>query len=102
MLKAIGANENVSDTVSLIYRLHAVNTIQNNLAELILGDILSAEQATEVRDEFNRLCDLVSAISPEICDSFGIPEELLSAPIARDWQEFNQFDNRGEVQAGVF
>jgi len=102
MLKAIEANGEVSDTVSLIYRLHAVNTIQNNLADLILGDILTAEQATLVRDEFNKLCDAVSSISPEICDSFGIPEELLSAPIARDWQEFNQFDNRGEVQPGVF
>lgn len=64
--------------------------------------MLSAEQGGEIREEFNQLCDDVSSIAPEICDAFGIPEELLSAPIARDWQDFNQYDNRGEVQPGVF
>ena len=52
--------------------------------------------------EYNNLCADVAAISPELVGSFGIPEELLSAPIARDWQGFNQYDNRGEVQPGVF
>jgi len=55
-----------------------------------------------VREEFNSLAATVSELSPDICESFGIPEELLSAPIARDWHAFNQHDNRGEVQPGVF
>ena len=55
-----------------------------------------------VKAEFNALSTKVADMSPELIGAFGIPEELLSAPIARDWQQFNQYDNRGEVQAGVF
>jgi len=102
MLDSIADNKDCADTLSLVYRLHCVNTIQNNLSDLIISGLLSAEQGKAVRDEFNSLCDAVSGIAPELVESFGIPEELLSAPIARDWQEFNQIDNRGEVQPGVF
>ena len=79
-----------------------VNTIQNNLPSLMIANVISTENAAQVKAEFNSLSTQVAAISPELIGAFGIPEELLSAPIARDWQEFNQYDNRGEVQAGVF
>lgn len=79
-----------------------MNTIQNNLSDLIVSGLISVENAQAVREEFNSLAATVSELSPDICESFGIPEELLSAPIARDWHEFNQYDNRGEVQPGVF
>ena len=102
MLKAIAENKDCAETLSLVYRLHCVNTIQNNLSDLILSGLITVEQGKAVREEFNNLCDAVSEIAPELVEAFGIPEELLSAPIARDWQEFNQIDNRGEVQPGVF
>ncbi len=31
--------------------------------------------------------------------SFGYTDEMLSAPIARDWHTWNAVDNRGEVDA---
>ena len=102
MHSAISENSEAASVLTSVYRLHALNTIQTNLADYILADIVTKEQAGQIRVEFNTLCDEISQISPELCDSFAIPEELLSAPIARDWQEFNQHDNRGEVQAGVF
>ena len=102
MLNAIAKNDDAADTLTSIYRLHALNTIQNNLSDFLLSGMLTISQGDQIRDEYNTLCDHVSTIAPEICDSFGIPEELLSAPIARDWQQFNQYDNRGEIQSGVF
>ena len=30
-------------------------------------------------------------------DGFDIPEALLYAPIARDWVEYNKYDNRGAI-----
>jgi len=102
MLNAIAKHEAASETLSIIYRLHALNTIQNNLGDFLIAGMLTTSQGEQIRAEYNSLCDTVSTIAPEICDSFAIPEELLSAPIARDWQEFNQYDNRGEIQSGVF
>merc|ERR1711892_1053463 len=100
--KTIDNNADVAVALDLVYRLHAVNTIQNNLPSLMIANVISTENAAQVKAEFNNLSTQVAAISPELIGAFGIPEELLSAPIARDWQEFNQYDNRGEVQAGVF
>lgn len=102
MINAIAKNPAAAEVLDAIYKLHAVNTIQNNLSDLILSGLISVDNAQAVRDEFNSLAAQVSELSPDICESFGIPEELLSAPIARDWHAFNQHDNRGEVQPGVF
>ena len=30
-------------------------------------------------------------------DSFGIPDHLIAAPIAEDWETFNVSDNQGEL-----
>ena len=118
MNRLISENSDVAESLDLVYRLHALNTIQNNLSTLTMSGVISLENAklvnirilpvffnlfpVQVKSEFNALCTKVADICPELVTSFGIPEELLSAPIARDWQGFNQFDNRGEVQPGVF
>ena len=102
MNETIDANGDVAEALELVYRLHAVNTIQNNLPSLMINNVISTEHAAQIKAEFNALSTKVADMSPELIGAFGIPEELLSAPIARDWQQFNQYDNRGEVQAGVF
>ena len=30
-------------------------------------------------------------------DAFGIPDHLVAAPIAADWEAYNAVDNRGEL-----
>jgi len=102
MNRLISENSDVAESLDLVYRLHVLNTIQNNLSTLTMSGVISLENAKLVKSEFNALCTKVADICPELVTSFGIPEELLSAPIARDWQGFNQYDNRGEVQPGVF
>jgi acyl-CoA oxidase len=102
MNRVIEENEAVASTLDIIYRMNTINTIKNNLSDLITSGILTIDQASQVNGEFNDLCATVGNIAPELIDSFGIPEELLSAPIARDWHQFNQYDNRGEVQSNVF
>lgn len=102
MNKTIDENVDCAAELELVYRLHAINTIQNQLPSLIINNVMSVEQAGQVKAEFNSLSTKVAEICPELIGAFGIPEELLSAPIARDWQGFNQYDNRGEVQPNVF
>jgi len=102
MNRLIAENSDVAESLDLVYRLHVLNTIQNNLSTLTMSGVISLENAKLVKSEFNALCAKVADICPELVTSFGIPEEILSAPIARDWQGFNQYDNRGEVQPGVF
>jgi len=45
--------------------------------------------------------DLCRDVAPQalaLCDAFGITDEMLNAPIARDWVEYNTVDNQGEVE----
>ena len=44
-----------------------------------------------------KLCTELGPQMLQLVDAFGIPEEMLSAPIARDWVQYNSYDNQGEV-----
>ena len=44
-----------------------------------------------------RLCAEIAPQSLALCDAFGLPDEVLAAPIANDWVKFNEVDNQGEL-----
>ena len=76
MNDTINANGEVADALDLVYRLHAVNTIQNNLPTLLINNVISVENAAQVKTEFNDLSTKVAEICPELIGAFGIPEEV--------------------------
>ena len=42
----------------------------------------------------------VSELGPKaqaVIESFGIPDHLVAAPIAGDWERYNRVDNKGEL-----
>ena len=47
--------------------------------------------------EFDRLCRVLTPQALNLVESFAISDEMLSAPIARDWVGFNEVDNKGEL-----
>ena len=55
-------------------------------------------QATAVRARAASLCAEIGPHSLAICDAFAITDSMLSAPIARDWVDYNEYDNQGEVK----
>lgn len=45
---------------------------------------------------------LVSSIGPnaqQLVNAFGIPDHLVAAPIAGNWELYNTYDNQGELLA---
>ena len=53
-------------------------------------------QALEVN---RKLCAEIAPLSMDLVDAFGLPEEVLAAPIASDWVKYNEIDNQGELSA---
>lgn len=53
--------------------------------------MFAGSHATAVRAQINRLCGQLSAnsgkLALQLCEGFGIPDHLLQAPIAFDWQQ---------------
>jgi hypothetical protein len=43
------------------------------------------------------LCASLAAHGQQLVDAFGIPEHLVAAPIAADWETYNVTDNQGEL-----
>ena len=35
--------------------------------------------------------------SQAVVEAFGIPDHLVAAPIAGDWERYNRVDNKGEL-----
>jgi acyl-CoA oxidase len=58
--------------------------------DLFLAGALQPHQAAAVRNGVNKLCYDLTADGGKtiwaLCDGFGIPDELLFAPIAFDWK----------------
>lgn len=42
------------------------------------------------------LCRKLAPFGQQLADSFGIPDHLIAAPIAGDWEGFNVTDNQGQ------
>ena len=59
---------------------------------------MSILQATEVRGRAATLCSEIGPHSLAICDAFAITDSMISAPIARDWVGYNEYDNQGEIK----
>lgn len=48
------------------------------------------------------LCQQLAPSSQALVDAFGIPDHLVAAPIATDWEGYNKVDNQGELSGSVF
>jgi len=62
----------------------------------ILG-VLSPEVAQKVSSRAAQLCIELTPQSLALTEAFAINDEMLSAPIARDWVKYNEGDNQGEL-----
>lgn len=43
------------------------------------------------------LCAELTPHALALTDAFGLSEDVLAAPIARDWVKYNAYDNQGEL-----
>ena len=52
------------------------------------------------KDISARAADLCTELTPQalaLTDAFALNDEMLSAPIARNWVQYNEGDNQGEL-----
>ena len=53
---------------------------------------------TNIKSYSADLCAELGTQSLAICESFGITDTMLSAPIALDWVGFNTYDNQVRIK----
>jgi acyl-CoA oxidase len=88
----------IRHTLAGLFGLYALTAIERDLPAFLCARILTLDQGREVGDEVRRLCASLSGQALHLVEAFGIPDHVVQAPIALDWEKFNIEDNKGESQ----
>jgi acyl-CoA oxidase len=62
--------------------LYALSRVEADMAGYLTTGLVTSNGASQIRDLVTDLCAEVAAESLHLVDSFGIPDQVLSAPIA--------------------
>jgi hypothetical protein len=62
-----------------------------------MNGLLTAQQGKQVAQLHRDLIKDISKHTSELIKSFDIKEHMIFAPIAKDWKQYNSYDNRGEL-----
>ena len=92
-----GLSSTLHSLLQSVLVLYGVSRLESDLAWFMCEGVISQEAAKAVVPTARELCSMLAPHWRELIDSFGIPEYLIAAPAAADWEKFNDVDNRGEV-----
>ena len=92
-------NKELTEKLISLYLTHSIN---RNLDFFLINKILTIEQGAMLKSKQSELVKWISPHLLDIVDSFGIPNELLYAPIANEWETFNAGDNQGEIKGNPY
>jgi acyl-CoA oxidase len=80
-----------------VFHLHLLNTLERDLSWFIENSVITPANAEEILDLNRQLCADLTPHALALSDAFGLPQEILAAPIAGDWVKYNAYDNQGEL-----
>jgi len=83
--------------VSLLLELYALSCVHDDIGWYSSEEVLTSAQVREVRTRISQLTAEIAPYSIMLVESFGFPDHQLLAPIAENWEKYNSFDNRGEL-----
>ena len=92
------AEEEIKPVLKQLYNLYLITVLQEDIGYFLANNLITKSGAKSLRKDFNKLVADISPNALHLADGFGITDEMLSAPIARDWVKFNSYDNAGEMQ----
>lgn len=93
------SDESLKRTLTKICQLFTLGCIQRDIGWYLCNDLISKQHGLDLDQLLAALCGVEGLGEDvlELVDAFGIPDEVISAPIAMDWVAFNESDNQGEV-----
>lgn len=83
--------------LSRIATVHGLAVVERELGYLVTHNLVPADIAATIEDRLSKAVAILAPDAIPLVEAFGIPEELLYAPIAIDWERYNEYDNHGEL-----
>ena len=96
------AEPGLQPVLKKLHHLYQMTVIKKDLGYLTTSGLMPIGTGAEVGKVAADLCREVAPQALALCDAFGITDEMLNAPIARDWVKYNAVDNKGEVEGQEF
>jgi len=90
-------DKDLKPILTKVFSLYLAAIVEKNLAWFVINGIVPSSDITNIKSYSADLCAELGTQSLAICESFGITDTMLSAPIALDWVGFNTYDNQGEL-----
>ncbi|CAG9460846.1 unnamed protein product [Pedinophyceae sp. YPF-701] len=89
----------LAPTLDRLARLYALRRAEVDVAFFVVEGAMGADAVRAVGDSVRALCRELAPAALDLVGSFGIPDHLVAAPIAGDWQAYNvrEWDNQGEL-----
>ncbi|EGR32939.1 hypothetical protein IMG5_065950 [Ichthyophthirius multifiliis] len=91
------ARHDIRIPLDLCFQLHLLGVVLSNLGWYLINGIISIEGAKSLEENRKNSINKLHGMALHIVNSFGIPEHLLNAPIAQDYEKFNSQPNNGEL-----
>jgi len=91
------ASEDMRPILTLLNTLYLATILEKNLSWFVINSLLQPSDIPALRAVSSDLCAQLGPQALAICESFGITDTMLSAPIALDWVGYNSYDNQGEL-----
>jgi len=85
-------DSDLREALATLRSLFALSRLEEDLDWFLEAGYVTSTKAKAIRGEVNDLCDEVRPHAEALVDAFGIPDALLSAPIATDRQGRNADD----------
>ena len=92
------ADPELQPILKKMYNLYLITILEENISFFLTNNLITRRGAAALRDDFNELVAEIAPHSLALAEGFGITEEMLSAPIARDWEKYNSYNNDGEMK----
>ncbi|MFT4970078.1 MAG: acyl-CoA oxidase [Chitinophagales bacterium] len=97
MAKLNDCDEQLKPMLSKLLSLSAIDWIEKDLGWFVSNGVLSPNMGKRIPEYARDLCKELGPHAIQLIDAFGIPEHMRYAPIAGDWEKYNEFDNCGEL-----
>jgi len=93
------ADAEIKPILTKLLHMYLIDVLEKKKGHLYAEGLITSSTVSKIPVVHRRLTREIGPDALNIADSFGYTDEMLSAPIARDWHTWNAVDNRGEVDS---
>ena len=91
-------DSNMKNILTELFLLYSYSKIKEDTVFFSLNNILSKSTLSKINRKILDLNKSLGSKSLDLVNSFGIPDWMIHSPMANNWEEYNKYQNSGELE----